>query len=295
MLLGIDVSHYSGTRDWRGLAQAGIGFAFIKATEGSTVRDDLFAHHWRGMHDAGVPCGAYHYAHPGSNPATQAAHFHGVVGDLGPNDLQPVLDLEVGDGHPATQVVDWVLTFMAKAESLFGARLIIYTGGFWRNQLGNPPCPGLSARKLWTARYGGRPVLPAPWEKWSIWQFSDGIHRAPPEAAALKCNCDWNRLAEGLDLKDLTVAANPVRKSDGVGQPQGTWPGRFFAFPATPQISGADVRQWQAQMRARGWSLEPDGDYGPASRTACISLQREEGLEPDGIVGPKTWAATFAS
>ncbi|HEX7498786.1 MAG TPA: GH25 family lysozyme, partial [Polyangia bacterium] len=54
MLLGIDVSHYSGRRDWRGLADAGIGFAFVKATEGATVRDDLFGHHWQGLHAAGV-------------------------------------------------------------------------------------------------------------------------------------------------------------------------------------------------------------------------------------------------
>jgi lysozyme len=76
MLLGIDVSHYSGRRDWCGLADAGIGFAFVKATEGATVRDDLFGHHWQGLHAAGVPCGAYHFGHPGSDAATQAACFH---------------------------------------------------------------------------------------------------------------------------------------------------------------------------------------------------------------------------
>jgi GH25 family lysozyme M1 (1,4-beta-N-acetylmuramidase) len=69
MLLGIDVSHYTGPRDWRGIAEKGPRFAFVKATEGATVRDDLFARHWRGMHEAGIPCGAYHYGHPGSDAA----------------------------------------------------------------------------------------------------------------------------------------------------------------------------------------------------------------------------------
>jgi lysozyme len=75
-MLGIDVSHYTATRDWHGIADKGIGFAFVKASEGATVMDDHFSQHWRGLHDAGVPCGAYHFAHPGSDPATQAAQFH---------------------------------------------------------------------------------------------------------------------------------------------------------------------------------------------------------------------------
>jgi len=294
MLLGIDVSHYTATRDWRGLADKGIEFAFVKASEGATVRDDHFSQHWRGLHEAGVPCGAYHFAHPGSDPATQAAQFHSVVGDLGPSDLQPVLDLETGDGHPAAAVVEWTLKFVERAESLFHTQLIIYTGGFWRRELGNPPCPPLGARKLWTARYGAEPVLPQPWTKWSIWQFSDGIHSVPPEAAALKCNCDWNRLADGLDLHQLTVAANPAPSATSPARLQGAWPGRFLMFPAHPPVSGDDVQQWQAQMCKRGWALNPNGVYGPESRTACLSLQRQEGLVGDGIVGPKTWEATFA-
>jgi lysozyme len=296
MLLGIDVSHYSGRRDWRGLADAGIGFAFVKATEGATVRDDLFGHHWRGLHQAGVPCGAYHFGHPGSDAATQAACFHSVVGDLAPGDLQPVLDLEVGDGHPADYVVEWAQRFVDQAEALFGVQLIIYTGGFWRNQLGDPACPALGGRKLWTARYGGQPVLPRPWTRWSIWQFSDGVHSCPPDAAALGCHCDWNCLAEGVEIKDLMVAANPVGKADSPDatvRAPGQWPGRFFAYPASPPVQGDDVRQWQVRMGERGWALKADGVYGKRSRAACVGFQRHEGLVPDGIVGERTWGAAF--
>jgi lysozyme len=296
MVLGIDVSHYTGPRDWSGLGRAGIGFAFVKATEGATVSDDLFAQHWRGLHQAGVPCGAYHYGHPGGDAATQAAHFYSVVGTLAAEDLQPVLDLEVGDGHLVAQVVGWALAFADAAEAMFGGELILYTGGFWRNQLGNPTCADLGRRKLWTARYGGSPVLPRPWSRWSIWQFSDGVHSPPAEAADLHCPCDWNYLAEDVALQDLTVAANPVRKpaaapSDAHGSSD--WPGRFFVYPATPLLSGEDVRLWQEQMGKRGWALQSDGVYGSESQAACLSLQRHEGLVTDGIVGPKTWAATF--
>jgi lysozyme len=294
MLLGIDVSHHTGPRDWRGLADTGIRFAFVKATDGPTFTDNLFDQNWQGIRADGVPCGAFHYARPGSDPATQAAHFHSVVGDLKPEDLQPVLDLEVGEGLSTADVLDWTLKFVEKAEALFRTQLIIYTGGFWRRQLANPSLPQLGTRKLWTARYGGKqPLLPQPWAKWSIWQFSDGVHSPPPEAAVLKCNCDWNHLADDLSINDVTVAANPIPSREVPSQPVAPWPGRYFTYPAKPPISGDDVRSWQVQMRTRGWALNPDGIYGNDSRTACTSLQRQEGLATDGVVGPKTWETTF--
>jgi len=55
----------------------------------------------------------------------------------------------------------WTHKFVEKTKALFLAQLIIYTGGFWRNQLANPSSPQLGTRKLWIARYGGKqPLLP---------------------------------------------------------------------------------------------------------------------------------------
>src|SRR6186997_1493905 len=41
-LPGIDVSHHNGTIDWDQVKDAGIKFAFAKATEGTTFVDDEF-------------------------------------------------------------------------------------------------------------------------------------------------------------------------------------------------------------------------------------------------------------
>ncbi len=294
MILGIDVSHHTGAREWRNLPGMGVRFAFVKASEGASYTDNLFDHHWTGMHRAGVPCGAYHFGRPGTDAAAQAVHFRSVVGELDGRDLQPVLDLEVGDGRQPEQVVDWALAFVARAEELFRARIILYTGGYWRRTLGDPSCPTLGERKLWTARYGARPILPKPWSAWSLWQFSDGIHSPPPQAAALQCNCDWNWIADDLDLHALTVAANPATATPAPGAEEGPWPGRYLVWPASPTVTGEDVRRWQERMNELGWPLHEDGAYGPACKRACLSLQRQLGLTPDGIVGPKTWQATFA-
>jgi len=56
----------------------------------------------------------------------------------------------------------------------------------------------------------------------------------------------------------------------------------------------ASILARNLEDRQRGWSLDSDGVYGPASRTVCTSLQRQERLNTDGIVGPKTWEITFA-
>ncbi|HEY2309451.1 MAG TPA: peptidoglycan-binding domain-containing protein [Streptosporangiaceae bacterium] len=56
-----------------------------------------------------------------------------------------------------------------------------------------------------------------------------------------------------------------------------------------------DVRTWQAQMSARGWTLDVDQVYGPGSEQVCRQFQSEKGLGVDGMVGPQTWAATWTA
>ena len=77
----------------------------------------------------------------------------------------------------------------------------------------------------------------------------------------------------------------------GVAPP---WPGRYLKYP--PIMQGTDVHTWQAQMAARGWTLDVDGAYGSQSASVCAQFQAEKDLEPvDGIVGPATWAAAWAA
>jgi hypothetical protein len=91
----------------------------------------------------------------------------------------------------------------------------------------------------------------------------------------------------------LTAQPMPLPTPPPPPPPAPPWPGRYLKYP--PLMQGSDVHTWQAQMRARGWTIGIDGQYGPQSKDVCTQFQREKGLGVDGIVGPQTWNATWTS
>jgi lysozyme family protein/peptidoglycan hydrolase-like protein with peptidoglycan-binding domain len=58
--------------------------------------------------------------------------------------------------------------------------------------------------------------------------------------------------------------------------------------------SGEAVRALQERLRARGYAIRIDGEFGPATRAAVYDLQAELGVRVDGGVGPETAAALDA-
>jgi lysozyme len=57
---GIDVSHYNGPINWKLVARAGYAFAYMKATESVSLKDERFAQNWSSAKEAGLIRGAYH-------------------------------------------------------------------------------------------------------------------------------------------------------------------------------------------------------------------------------------------
>lgn len=112
-----------------------------------------------------------------------------------------------------------------------------------------------------------------------------GVNRFPAN------NRGWTN---GGIVPGLTYAA-PVPAPIPGGQPSNTppWPGRYITQP--PAMKGNDVRQWQAQMRNRGWNIATDGVYGPKSEEVCRQFQKQKNIQVDGVVGPTTWKAAWAA
>ncbi|MFD5564537.1 peptidoglycan recognition protein family protein [Kitasatospora griseola] len=91
------------------------------------------------------------------------------------------------------------------------------------------------------------------------------------------------------------TATAPAPQPPTAPAPSGpAWPGRYLRIQQ-PMLHGNDVRQWQQRMRDRGWRIDADGWYGPASAAVARQFQAEKGLGTDGVVGPRTWDAAWTA
>lgn len=55
------------------------------------------------------------------------------------------------------------------------------------------------------------------------------------------------------------------------------------------------VADLQRKLRALGFALAVDGDFGAATELAVMHFQAGQGIDRDGIVGPQTWDALAAA
>jgi lysozyme len=167
--LGIDVSHYQGEVNWPAVAESGVVFAFIKATDGIADVDPRFARNWAGAKAAGILRGAYHFFRPSLDSERQAAHFLGAV-PVDDMALAPALDVEITDGLERAALQQGIRTWLETVQAALGGKPVVYTDPtFWRSSV----AADFSAYPLWLACYAGEPEIPAPWQTWTFWQHSD--------------------------------------------------------------------------------------------------------------------------
>ena len=178
---GIDIASYQGANfDFAGQYAAGVRFAYIKATEGSTYTSPTFSAQYTGATNAGMIRGAYHFANPaGASGATQATFFvnHGGGWSADGKTLPGALDIEYGSptcyGLSSSAMNSWIKSFLDKYESLTGRKAPIYSTTDWWKQ-----CTGNTAQfadhPLWIANYNGTYApLPNGWAGTpTIWQYS---------------------------------------------------------------------------------------------------------------------------
>lgn len=168
-VFGVDVSSYQGEVDWDTLALQGVDFAFIKATEGSSLVDRRFAQNWANAQAAGVTVGAYHFFSYDSPGETQAENFIAQV-PVVDGALPPVVDIEFyGDklqNPPTREEVKAILgPLLTQLEAHYGQKPILYVTyrsykWFIKGDYEDYP--------LWVSR----PLL-APFSKdWTFWQYS---------------------------------------------------------------------------------------------------------------------------
>lgn len=166
---GIDVSHHQGAIAWSRLRAQGVGFAYIKASEGGDHRDPRFAENWHGAREANIPRGAYHFftlCRPGRE---QAENFIAAV-PVDPDALPPAIDLEhLGNCSRAVAFDAFhaeLADFIRPVEARYGKPVLLYlTADFdeayrvsarvsrplWLRSLFREPAFGASPWHLWQA------------------------------------------------------------------------------------------------------------------------------------------------
>ena len=138
---GVDASHYQGQMNWERIAEQGVTFAFLKATEGSGTVDDCFADNWKNARAAGLDA------------------------------LPPVIDLEFyrSDNLPDAQAVrENLRILLARMRGVYGKKPIIYTTRkCWETYLeGTDFDYTLWIRSIFTAP--PRSITP----EWTFWQYN---------------------------------------------------------------------------------------------------------------------------
>ncbi|MCE7923119.1 MAG: glycoside hydrolase family 25 protein [Haliscomenobacteraceae bacterium CHB4] len=173
---GIDVSRYQQRVDWKRVKKMQVGnirimFAFIKATEGSWLKDPEFENNWANAQSAGIIRGAYHYFLPHISPRDQANKFVKTV-RLRSGDLPPVVDVEETRGMTKAQIQKYTKEFLNLLEKHYKVRPILYTNRdfYKRHFAGHEDFKGY---RFWIAHYYVTDFDMPGDEKWHFWQHSD--------------------------------------------------------------------------------------------------------------------------
>lgn len=167
--LGVDVSHWEGSIDWK-LAAPGIGFAFYKCTDGTRWIDQQFYANRLGCQEAGLAHAPYHFYQPRLDPVSQAEFFMQTAGN---GYERYIVDVETAEHEE--QITQKLLAFLERAEQLSGIKPAIYTSaGYW-NEFILPRAEWAGQYELIVAHYtlAHTPSLPVGWSSWRIWQFSN--------------------------------------------------------------------------------------------------------------------------
>lgn len=269
---GIDVSHHQGRIRWARVAQAGVDFAFVKASEGVGVRDPRYSENRNRAARSGIKVGAYHFARPSGakkqrvkEDALLEARYFLKVAKPRRQELAPVLDLETAGILNRPQLRRWTATWLRHVRQETGVRAIVYSGPvFWRDRMSGTA--RFAAHPLWLAHYTRRrPIVPAgSWagQGWTIWQWTDC-----GRVRGVRGCVDMNRLATN-SLTSLLVDPRHISPS----QPK---PGK--SKPSKPKAGNPSTKP-KKQQRTRGATERPRAGRGrrhPKRFTHKNKRQRE--------------------
>lgn len=198
---GIDVSKYQGNINWTRVAKdSTIRFVYVKATEGTTIKDPYYRANLTKAKKAGLLVGSYHLYSSKTTAYQQMANIRSVVKKK-EQDLVPVLDIE---GHHVGRLymerVDKLLELMEKE---YGVRPIIYTSEkLYKTHFATKK---YSKYHIFIANYRGYPTT-----RFTLWQYTE-TGRCPGISGCV----DFIRIHRNHSLSDILMP-KPKKKPAAV-------------------------------------------------------------------------------
>lgn len=202
---GIDVSKFQGKVNWTRVGKSGkVKFVYIRATEGTSIKDAYYKTNLEGARKAGLKVGSYHVYSSKTTAQSQFANFKSMVPKK-KQDLIPVLDIE---GHHSGRLymarVDKLLELMEKE---YGAKPMIYTS----EKVYKEHFAGKKYAKyhIFVAKYKGSPAI-----RYTLWQ-----HSKSGRVSGISGNVDLDKFHPKHSLNDLYL---PGRRPKPKPKPKST-------------------------------------------------------------------------
>jgi len=171
-----DISHHQDAFNMATAKSVGQLGVIIKATEGTSYKDKLYAKHYQAALAAGLLLGSYHFGSQ-ADATTQANHYLSVhLGGIMALDFEEPPRDKQGNRVPE-MTVDQAEAFIKRVFEATGRYPGVYADYDHLNKLS---ASDLIVRNcwVWLARYKATPVLPPAWlakgENWTLWQYTDG-------------------------------------------------------------------------------------------------------------------------
>lgn len=195
--LVVDLSHWDPASDYSAVKRDGIVGVIYKATEGTGYTDPTYVSQQQAAKKAGLKWGAYHFA--------TAASLQGQIENFlrfAAPDPDELFCLDWEDYGSNTMSQSQAETWIREVENALRrpGQCVLYSGNTAKEALGNKVNKFFGERRLWLCQYGSKPVWQKSWEKYWLWQYTDGLVGPEPHSISGIGPCDVNSYDNGADM-----------------------------------------------------------------------------------------------
>ncbi len=210
---GIDVSNWQGYIDYEQVRESGIQVVYIKASQGSNIKDAYFDINYENAKAEGLKVGFYHFlTATNTEEAEQEARFFASVIAGKQPDCKLVMDYEVFGGVSVEESNNIAQVFLESVKRLTNKEVIVYSDlSNAQDRFGREIADNY---ELWIAYYGDYNNLryvETSWERWIGVQYTDRGN-----VAGIRGNVDRDLYTENIFLSDTSEIPNTENPNDTI-------------------------------------------------------------------------------